>query len=55
MSTLTWITGKELEREVKNNGDQFLWKKNMNIRYMKVVFLLIRNKIVLHVQSFLAN
>ena len=30
MSTLTWITGKELEREV-NNGDQFRWKKNMKL------------------------
>ena len=31
MSTLTWITGKELEREVNNNGDQFRWKKNMKL------------------------
>ena len=31
MSTLTWITGKELEREMNNNGDQFRWKKNMKI------------------------
>ena len=23
MSTLTWITEKELEREIKNKGDQF--------------------------------
>ena len=30
-STLTWITGKELEREINNNGDQFCWKKNMKI------------------------
>ena len=28
MSTLTWITVKELEREINNNGDQFRWKKN---------------------------
>ena len=30
MSTLTWITGKELEleREIKTKGDQFRWKKN---------------------------
>ena len=29
---LTWITEKELEREIKkNNGDQFRWKKNMKI------------------------
>ena len=27
MSTLTWITGKELKREINNNGDQFRWKK----------------------------
>ena len=25
MSTLTWITGKELEREVKSEGDEFRW------------------------------
>ena len=31
MSTLTWITGKELEREVNNNGDQFRCKKNMKL------------------------
>ena len=31
MSTLTWITGKELEREMNNNGDQFRWKKSMKI------------------------
>ena len=31
MSTLTWITVKELEREVNNNGDQFRWKKNMKL------------------------
>ena len=29
MSTLTWITEKKLEREIKNIGDQFVWKKNM--------------------------
>ena len=23
MSTLTWITEKELEREINNNGDKF--------------------------------
>ena len=31
MSTLTWITGKELKREIKNKGDKFRWKKNMKI------------------------
>ena len=31
MSTLTWITGKELEREINNNGDQFGGKKNMKL------------------------
>ena len=31
MSTLTWITVKELEREIYNNGDQFRWKKNVKI------------------------
>ena len=33
MSTLTWILGKQLEREINNNGDQFRWKKNMRIIY----------------------
>ena len=27
MSTLLWITEKELEREIKTKGDQFRWKK----------------------------
>ena len=31
MSTLTWMTQKELEREMKNKGDEFCWKKNMEI------------------------
>ena len=31
MSTLTWITEKELEREIRNKRDQFRWKKNMKI------------------------
>ena len=57
---MTWITGKELEREINNNGDQFRRKKK-NENYFaavrvcctcKVVFSLIRNKSVLHVQSF---
>ena len=29
MSILTWITGKELERELNSNGDQFPWKKKV--------------------------
>ena len=29
MSTLTWITEKELEREIKNKGDQYRRKNNM--------------------------
>ena len=29
--TLTWITEKGLEREIKNKGDQFGRKSNMNI------------------------
>ena len=29
MSRLTWITEKELEREIKNKGDEFRWKENM--------------------------
>ena len=36
MSTLTWITGKELEREINNNGDQFRWKKNVKILYRRL-------------------
>ena len=33
MSTLTWITEKELEQEIKkkNKGDQFRWKRNVTI------------------------
>ena len=31
MSTLTWITEKELEREINNKGDQFRWKKTIKI------------------------
>ena len=31
MSTLTWITGKELEFEINNNGVQFRRKGNMKI------------------------
>ena len=31
MSALRWITEKELEREIKNEGDQFRWKRNMTI------------------------
>ena len=30
MSTLLWITEKELEREIKTKGDQFRWKKKKN-------------------------
>ena len=29
MSTLRRITKKELEQVIKNNGDEFYWKKNM--------------------------
>ena len=31
MSKLTWKTGKELKREINNNGEQFRWKKNLKI------------------------
>ena len=31
MSTLTWITEKELELEIRNKGDQFCWKINVKI------------------------
>ena len=37
MSTFTWITGKELERVIKNKGDEFRWKKNMRISMIAVV------------------
>ena len=33
MSTLTWITEKELVREIKNKGDEFCWENNMKILY----------------------
>ena len=29
MSTLTWITDEELEREINTKGDLFRWKKNL--------------------------
>ena len=29
MPTLTWITEKELEREIKTKGDQYRWTKNI--------------------------
>ena len=31
MSTVTWITGKEIEQEIYNNRDRFHWKKNEKI------------------------
>ena len=31
MATLTWITGKELERELNNNGDELRWKKSIKV------------------------
>ena len=34
MSTLTWITENELEREIKTSGDQFRWEKK-NKRILK--------------------
>ena len=37
MSTLTSITGKELEREINNNGDKFCWKKNMKKKKIAAV------------------
>ena len=61
MSSLTWITGKELKREIKQRKPISLEEKHENniavVRVCctcKVVFffLLIRNKSVLHVQSF---
>ena len=32
MSTLTWITEKELERVIEKRGDEFRGKKNMGIQ-----------------------
>ena len=32
MFTLTWITGKELERVIENKGDEFRREKNMEIQ-----------------------
>ena len=32
MLTLTWITEKELERVIENKGDEFRWKKSMEIQ-----------------------
>ena len=32
MFTLTWTTGKELERCIENKGDEFRRKKNMEIQ-----------------------
>ena len=32
---VTWITEKELEREIKNKRDEFCWKNNMNILYRR--------------------
>ena len=32
MFTLAWITEKELERVIKNKGDEFRRKKNMEIQ-----------------------
>ena len=34
MSTLTWITKKELEREIKNKEDQFRWNFIAAVRKM---------------------
>ena len=32
MFTLTWITERELERVIKNKGDEFRRKKNVEIQ-----------------------
>jgi len=32
MFTLTWITEKEQQRVIETKGDQFRWKKNMEIQ-----------------------
>ena len=33
MSIPTWITEKELEREIKNKGDEIYWTNKMKILY----------------------
>ena len=37
MSRLTWITEKELEREIKNKGDELCCKDNVKILYRPAV------------------
>ena len=37
MSTLTWITGKELEREINNNGDQLFLLEEKHENHIAVV------------------
>ena len=37
MSTLTWITENELEREIKTSGDQFRWKKQKQKNFKAAV------------------
>ena len=32
MFRLTWITEKQPERVIENKGDEFHWKKNMEIQ-----------------------
>ena len=32
MFRLTWITEKQPERVIENKGDEFRWKKNMEIQ-----------------------
>ena len=35
VSTLAWKTEKELERVIKNKGDEFRWKKNMKVSWRR--------------------
>ena len=37
MCTLTQITKKELEQEMKNKGDEFRWKKSMKKHFLAAV------------------
>ena len=36
MSTLTWITEKDLEREIKNKGDEF-WLEKQHENFISLV------------------
>ena len=35
ISTLTWVTEKELEPVIENKVEEFRWKKNMKISWQR--------------------